>query len=433
MPKSIQQSLFYVGAYSHRTPVLKYWYKKQLFGLNLRLHNGQNPSLSWNLWPFHINHRKRENVMAEFDLVFEGGGAKGIGFVGALNALLAGGHSYRRLIGTSAGAITASLLAAQYSPEEMLACICERTAGDKPVFSTFMDKPVASDFSEDTLNNSVTMRALQNVPFPPKGFILKALLKSSIYTRLFAFTETGGFYSGRTFVKWLEARLVQKAYSSDITLQQLHEETGYDLSLVATNVTFREMLVLNHRTTPNLPVAYAVRMSMSIPFIWEEVAWQAHWGEYLPWQGRDKTIAGSKIVDGGVLSNFPIDLIAESGRAVIEAMGDLDARFAKAADNLGLLIDESLSVLEQPASGTGRSKLIDDLPSIKRIHNLAETMMAARDNSLIDYYAAEICRLPAKGYGTLEFDMEGARRDDLIEAGRQAMNAHLSKRGYSIA
>ena len=51
-------------------------------------------------------HHKRENVMAEFDLVFEGGGAKGIVFVGALNALLAGGHSYRRLIGTSAGAIT---------------------------------------------------------------------------------------------------------------------------------------------------------------------------------------------------------------------------------------------------------------------------------------------------------------------------------------
>jgi len=47
--------------------------------------------------------------MAVFDVVFEGGGAKGSAFVGALTALEAGHHITRRLIGTSAGAITATL------------------------------------------------------------------------------------------------------------------------------------------------------------------------------------------------------------------------------------------------------------------------------------------------------------------------------------
>ena len=38
---------------------------------------------------------------------------------------------------------------------------------------------------------------------------------------------------------------------------------------------------LNHRTAPNCPVAWAVRMSMSIPFIWQAVVWEEAWGLYL--------------------------------------------------------------------------------------------------------------------------------------------------------
>ena len=48
----------------------------------------------------------------KYDLVFEGGGAKGMVFVGALHVFEAQGHTYGRLLGTSAGAITATLLAA---------------------------------------------------------------------------------------------------------------------------------------------------------------------------------------------------------------------------------------------------------------------------------------------------------------------------------
>ena len=59
-----------------------------------------------------------------------------------------------------------------------------------------------------------------------------------------------------------------------------------DLSLVVTDTTNREMLVLNHRTAPDVPVAMAVRMSMSIPFVWREVVWHKEWGTYC---GTDKT------------------------------------------------------------------------------------------------------------------------------------------------
>src|SRR5579872_5793753 len=105
---------------------------------------------------------QRRTLMALFDVVFEGGGAKGSAFVGALTALKTAGHSTRRLIGTSAGAITATLLAAGYSAEEMLDAVNEKLNG-KPRFATFMDHPRSSDFSEAQRDASDTVRVLETV------------------------------------------------------------------------------------------------------------------------------------------------------------------------------------------------------------------------------------------------------------------------------
>jgi len=55
----------------------------------------------------------------KYDLAFEGGGAKGMVFVGACEEFFRRGHSFGRLLGTSAGAITATLPAAGYTPEEI--------------------------------------------------------------------------------------------------------------------------------------------------------------------------------------------------------------------------------------------------------------------------------------------------------------------------
>ena len=103
--------------------------------------------------------------MATFDVVFEGGGAKGIAFAGALDELVKQGHRLRRFIGTSAGAITATLCAAGYTPDEMLRATLETVDG-KPRFSTFMDIPAADDFSDEVRRNSLTMEALRNIQLP---------------------------------------------------------------------------------------------------------------------------------------------------------------------------------------------------------------------------------------------------------------------------
>jgi predicted acylesterase/phospholipase RssA len=354
--------------------------------------------------------------LALFDAVFEGGGAKGSAFVGALTAVKERGHQTRRLIGTSAGAITATLLAAGYTPQEMLAAVNEKQNG-KPRFASFMDHPVQSDFTPDVRGNSETMRALQAVHFPMVAdrAVLDLMLDSSIYCQLFSFVECGGAFEGSQFLNWLKEKLAVKGIGEADTLAASFRKTGVDLSVVTSDTSDIEMVVLNHRTAPDMPIVWAVRMSMSIPFVWREVVWQQSWGTYC---GRPKT--GNIFVDGGVLSNFPIRLIDES---VPDLMGDTDPNGAL---NLGMLLDEALAI--PGTNPTLPPKPLEQLRLVQRVSRLMDTMMGAQDNAEIRSHAQEICRLPVKGYGTTEFDMPDQRLSALVEGGRQAMLAHLTAR-----
>jgi predicted acylesterase/phospholipase RssA len=362
----------------------------------------------------------------QYDLIFEGGGAKGSTFVGALRAFYEKGYQPRRLIGTSAGAISATLLAAGFTPEEMLAAVNERLNG-KPRFATFMDTPTINDFSPEDKQASVMMELFQraDVPFIPDKLeasfdrlFIDALLKLPHYRQLFCFIECGGLFAGDKFLEWLQEKLAQKGFNADVTFAEFHAKTGNDLSLVTSDTDGVEMLVLNHRTAPDCPVTWAVRMSMSIPFVWREVVWQSSWGSYL---GKD--ITGHRIVDGGVLSNFPIALVdnqPEQGSYEQLVMGDT---VANDAGTIGLLIDEALAVAGQPKKPS--TKFITDFKTAQRVIRLIDTMTGGHDNVEILTHEQLVCRLPAQGYGTTEFDMDADRLNALIEAGHTAMSNFL--------
>jgi NTE family protein len=363
--------------------------------------------------------------MAKFDIIFEGGGAKGSVFAGALEILYAAGHTPARLIGTSAGAITAAFVAAGYTPDEMLAAVNEKRDG-KPRFASFMDVPEEADFGDDLRMNCQLFKMFQAVDIPGipdwierllDGHLLGGLLKNPQFRQIFSFVECGGLYGGNEFCAWLTEKLKVKGIQPGCTFADFHAAKGCDLSLIATDTTNRDMLVLNHRTAPGLPVVMAVRMSMSIPFIWREVEWKSEWGAYM---SRDK--AGAKIVDGGVLSNFAIDLVATGNVRARQFMGEnTDPTLAL---NLGLLIDETIAVpgVDEQVRREAR------LATTRRIQRLVDTMTGARDNALIREYEDQICRLPAKGFGTTEFDMAEDKLQALVNAGREAMRAHLAKR-----
>lgn len=369
--------------------------------------------------------------MAQFDMIFEGGGAKGVVFVGALQVLEEQGHTGRRYIGTSAGAISATLLAAGYDSQEMLNAVTEKLPDGKPRFTSFMDSPVKEDFTDEQIDASVTQELFNKVDLPwVPGWLekkldralLRALLENDAYRTLFSFVERGGFFEGKAFLEWIEEKLSGKDIAPGTTLKQFAEQKQTDLSLVVSDTADEEMLILNHRTAPKVPVAWAVRMSMSIPFVWQEVIWKEAWGTY---RGRKKT--GNTIVDGGVLSNFPIRLVADPDTEDQEIMGETAP---DESDNLGMLIDERQEVPGEPVKLAKRNR-IAKLRTVQRISRLIDTMTGASDNEMIRRFSDYICHLPAKGYGTLEFDLEGERLDHFIEAGRNVMIAHLTKRGLA--
>ncbi len=356
--------------------------------------------------------------MPKFDIIFEGGGAKGTAFVGALEVFAAAGHEHRRLIGTSAGAITATLLGAGYSSAELLNAVSEKVpATGAPIFTTFMDPPTADDFSPEVVANSETVDLLNRAHLPGFGekIIVNSLLNVDLYRELFSFNECGGFYAGDAFLTWFRAKLQAKGINPEITWRDFAAQTDSDVSVVTSDVDDQEMVVLNSRTAPAAPVATSVRMSMSIPFVWREMLWDAAWGTY---RGRNKS--GHRFVDGGVLSNFPIHLIADSDAEILELMGKTDPN---GAGSLGLLLDEKIPVPGAGTSDTRRPRL----RTADRVTRLVDTMMGSSDADGIRNHPAAVCRIPVGGYGTTEFRMSEARMGALIDSGRNAMRQYLTQ------
>ena len=74
----------------------------------------------------------------KIDAVFEGGGVKGIGLVGAVSEIEAKGYEFVNLAGTSAGAIVATLLAAGYKAAEVKDII------NGLDFNTLVDPPLVA-------------------------------------------------------------------------------------------------------------------------------------------------------------------------------------------------------------------------------------------------------------------------------------------------
>jgi len=368
----------------------------------------------------------------DVDLVFEGGGAKGLAFVGALQAIERHGHKARRVVGTSAGSIVAILVAAGYSAAECKAAINERLPDGSSRFGSFLQTPTIDESVE--LSNSLRFwlrteldnPLIPNIIEPVVDKMIEGLVQRDLTKHVISLLAWGGWYAGDTLLAYLTEKLDAGGRGlGSSTLREFHEETGRDFSAVASDITDKTMLVLNHRTAPDCPTVWAVRMSMSCPLVWQEVVWKKEWGPYL---GHD--IIGHKVVDGGLSSNFPIALLVSDDDLVEETMGE-----ESASDQvIGLLLDDGLQVpgaedmqpTKQKAPGfLERTDVLAE--TMFRLGAMGETLLGGHDKYVIDEHKHLVCRLPAKGYGILEFDLTPERMAPIVNAGEAAMEAHLAQ------
>jgi NTE family protein len=310
------------------------------------------------------------------DFVFEGGGVKGIGLAGALATLEERDYRAQNIAGTSAGAITAALLAAGYSASELRELI------------------VSLDYRQ----------------FQDRGWEDKIPLIERSLSMLLDL----GLYEGDRFLEWIRERLVAKGVHTFADL--VHDEFADDpryrsrLQVVASDVTTHELLVLPRDATKlgiqpdDLDVALAVRMSMSIPIFFEPVR-----------VVNEKTGQVHVIVDGGMLSNFPVWLFDCPDGDVPEW------------PTFGLLLVEPKprtpigARLPAPRmTGKGAGAVIDYVKA------LAQTMMEAHDRLYVEQanYARTI-PIPTLGVGTTEFDLSRERALALYDSGRWAAEKFL--------
>ncbi len=211
---------------------------------------------------------------ADADLVLEGGGVKGIGLVGAYSVLKNSDYTFHRIAGTSAGAIVGALIAADMPP--------------------------------DTLHG--IMRDLDYNRFQDESFIDHLGTPGRMASLFFE----KGIYEGTYLHQWLDELLVGlgKRTFGDLRIDDpgssLPPERSYRLVVMASDVTRGELVRFpwdypKYGLSPDDQlVADAVRASMSIPFFFEPVR--------LKWTDDSGHAIESVLVDGGMLSNFPIEV-----------------------------------------------------------------------------------------------------------------------------
>lgn len=303
------------------------------------------------------------------DLVLQGGGVKGIGLVGALAVLEEKGFAPQNLAGTSAGAIVATLSAAGYSAKDLRKILRETSLGD------FRDKGW-----EDRI--------------PMAGLPLSIL-------------KDQGIYEGKEFLTWMRKLLADKGIQrfGDLVHPSYarQKQFRYKVQVVASDLTGRRMLLLP-RDAPklgvkpdDLDVALAVRMSMSIPFFFEPVRFRN------AATGREHVI-----VDGGMLSNFPVWVFDVKGKPSWPTFGLM-------------LVDPKPAqpVTERlPEPEPIRGPLGETIAFVK---DLVATAVEGHDRTALE--EADFVRtiaIPNAGVSTTDFDLGPAKQNALYSSGRKA-------------
>ncbi len=200
------------------------------------------------------------------DLVLEGGGVRGIGLVGAISELSKQGYAFNRVAGASAGAIVGSLVAAGCPPDKMVEVMKSLD------YTKFRDPTLMSRLG---LPGKITSLLIEN-----------------------------GLYKGDYLTNWMTEQLASCGVTTfgdlkldDSSAAHLPKEKAYKLVVVVADLTQSKLVYLpwdyhKYGLDPDKQtVASAIRASIAIPFFY-----------------KPARLGKSSLVDGGLLSNFPIEV-----------------------------------------------------------------------------------------------------------------------------
>ncbi|NRD80724.1 patatin-like phospholipase family protein [Bacillus sp. BRMEA1] len=291
------------------------------------------------------------------DGVLSGGGIKGFALIGAYEEIESRGLRFVRMAATSAGSIVAAFIAAGYTSQEIYQLIDE----------------VDMDLMLDTRKSLI--------PFS----FFKWL---SVYWKL-------GLYRGVEFEKWMTEKLAAKGLR---TFSDLPPKT---LRVIASDLSNGTMIVLPDDlekygiSSNSFPIAKAIRMSCSIPYFFEPV--------------RLRSITGINIiVDGGVLSNFPMWIFDREDERKVRPV-------------LGISLSASEYEHKKHTIKNG----------IQLFAALFETMKDAHDSRYISKkHAKNIIFIPTEGILPIEFHLTDIQKQELFTIGKEHAKNFLNQWSY---
>ncbi len=348
-------------------------------------------------------------------LVLRGGGLKGIAFPAALKELERQGalKEVRSVAGTSAGAITATLLAVGWTPDEL-----SKISEEAPLES-FLDYGNIGGVAGhvvDTACDGVTAAVAyaQSLPIlnivmggsPFGAFTASVIARYKAATFLDKLQSLPALCTGEPFRLWLEQRIRDKTGIEHCTYGELAELAKREPH------KYRELYVYVARLNAEGPatvlclgttdldpqiackdiiISDGARCSMSIPVIFEP----HHL--HIKKDGKRVPLLGQgRFVDGGILANFPIETFDD------KAQGKANPR------TLGLGFEATRN--EPPP--TGRKLKVQELASAYL--NFEESLTETRP-----YNSQRMILLPTQGLGTLPRALTTEERLRVAEGARE--------------
>lgn len=213
---------------------------------------------------FSQTHKEYKN------LVLEGGGIRGLAYAGVFSVLEENGvlNMVENVAGSSAGAIAGMMVSIGYTAAE--------------IDSLMIELPI-QQFNDG------------------KGGLLGK------YKR---FKKEFGIYKGKAFERWLQKVISFKTGNSQLTFNQLHQlhltnPLYKDFYCTGTNLSKQQLEIFSYRTTPDMPLALAARISSGIPLYFAPVALDDNMKKV---KKSDTISFINYYVDGGMLSNYPISM-----------------------------------------------------------------------------------------------------------------------------
>lgn len=349
------------------------------------------------------------------NLVFEGGGPKGLVYLGAVQELERRGimAGVRNVGGASAGAMTALAVGLGFTAAEVREIVEKQSIGDLTDLGD----------AEPTTLPTRAIEALKNLFGTSatrgrglyRGEKLLAWIQAMVARRV---TEAGPALAGRgadavNFWNGLQQKKGAITFGDLARLADLAPELHIrHLAFTGTNYTDQRIEVFSAIATPDMPVALAVRISASLPWFFKSVKYQ-----------------GKEYIDGGLLENFPMwifdaDAYRAPGRRKI-LRGVYDQNLA----TLGFKVDsteEIRSILWEGAqqdTTSGFGKLWAEVRAkLTKLQNGVDSApaWAAADKAVYGKYAQRTIQIPDLGYSTFNFDLDDADKAKLRKSGEDA-------------